>query len=284
MKESNRFTLDSLLVVLVVYEKSLLDVKFLSSVRNSGLRVEIFVYDNSQREQEKDVFDLNLKYVHNSNNPGVSTAYNIAFDYAKSSGKSAVLLLDQDTNFDSEILNYYIDKLNEHGEGYIYAPIITNSARNKIYSPSHMKCFVGKALVSKSFEYKEVYDLSNKSVINSGLLVPICIHDKIGGYNNRIKLDFSDIYFIEKYKEINRNVILMNCSIEHSLSGDDGVNFSAEMKRFPFYCVGALQLSQSMSKSTYYTVLRRTVRLVLKYRSFVPFFLFYKYFIKKEEI
>ncbi|QXN23787.1 hypothetical protein KVP08_014455 [Shewanella putrefaciens] len=69
-----------------------------------------------------------------------------AFQYAFENNKSAVLLLDQDTNFDSKELSLYIDKLNEYGDGFIYAPVITDADSSKIYSPSYMSFFCWKSV------------------------------------------------------------------------------------------------------------------------------------------
>lgn len=269
MNEFNKYTADSLLVVLVVYEKSLSNIFFLKSFYESD-NVDIFIYDNSLMPQINSYPHLNIKYVHDSSNPGVSTAYNKAFQYAFENNKSAVLLLDQDTNFDSKELSLYIDKLNEYGDGFIYAPVITDADSSKIYSPSYMSFFVGKALSVVDLNYSEIYNLSRKSIINSGLLIPLNINKTVGGYNNRIKLDFSDIYFVEKYKEINKNIILLDFNIKHSLSGDEGYNRNRELNRFKFYCVGARELSLSLDVNTLYTVFRRLIRLVIKYRTFEP--------------
>jgi hypothetical protein len=284
MNESNEFSIESLLVVLVVYEKSLSNICFLKSLYDINLNAEVFVYDNSLLPQKKAFPGLNIKYVHDSSNPGVSTAYNKAFQYANKNNKSAVLLLDQDTSFDPNYLPYYLNMYNKYGDNYIYAPIITDALACKVYSPSYMKSFVGKVSSIQDVNYSEIYSLSNKSVINSGLLIPLNIYKKIGGYNNKIKLDFSDIYFIEKYKKINDKIILLDCYIKHSLSGDEGLNITAEMKRFPYYCNGAIELTKSLKRSTIWTVFRRTTSLVLKYRTIAPILVFFRFYIMREKI
>ena len=284
MNKSNEYSIDSLLVVLVVYEKTLSNICFLKSLYDINIDVEVYVYDNSSLPQKEFLSGLNIQYVHDSSNPGVSTAYNKAFYYANKNNKSAVLLLDQDTSFDPNYLPYYLNMYNKYGDSFIYAPVITDALSCKVYSPSYMKYFVGKVSNIRDVSYREVYSLSNKSVINSGLLIPLEIYNKIGGYNSNIKLDFSDIYFIEKYKKINEKIILLDCYIKHSLSGDEGLNIDAEMKRFPYYCNGAIELTKSLNISTLWTVFRRTTSLVLKYRTITPIFVFFKYYIMREKI
>jgi len=278
---------NNILLTVVVYNKVFTDINIVSAILYNETNIDVFIYDNSDDEvfisKNKENSSL-VHYVHDKSNPGVSTAYNKAFQYAKENNKTAVLLLDQDTYFDHDWLSCYINKYNEYGEGYIYAPIITDADAKKVYSPSYMKSFIGKVSSTHDFNYCETYSLVDKSVINSGLLIPLHIFDRVGSYNERIKLDFSDIYFIEKYKEINKNIILIDLYMKHSLSGDEGANFIAEMKRFPYYCNGAVELSTSLNKSTLLTILRRTARLVIKYRSIIPFLLFYKYYIKRDEL
>ena len=45
-------------------------------------------------------------------------------------------------------------------------------------------------------------------------MIPLEMFKKIGG--------FSDIYFIEKYKELNSKIVLVDVSLIHSISGDEG--------------------------------------------------------------
>ncbi|WP_445777213.1 glycosyltransferase [Shewanella sp.] len=275
---------ECLLLVLVVYEKQLSDISLLKSLRNVKFNSEVFIYDNSLSPQQIPFLELNIKYVHDSSNPGVSTAYNKAFSYATQTNRSVVLILDQDTRFDPVNIPYYLAMYNKYGDSFIYAPIITDAFTSKVYSPSYMKSFVGKVSSVDDISYNETYSLYNKSVINSGLLVPLDVCKKVGGYNNNIKLDFSDIYFIEKYKEINDKVILLDCYIKHSLSGDEGLNITAEMKRFPYYCNGAIELTKSLKRSTVWTVLRRTISLVLKYRTITPILVFFRFYIMREKV
>ncbi|MFM5068830.1 glycosyltransferase [Aeromonas veronii] len=282
MNKLNNMAPINLLIVIVLYEKKISEISFLNKIKNSNTNIDILIYDNSFDPQV--CKGLNLTYYHDPSNPGVSTAYNYAFSYANENNKSAVLLLDQDTSFEPDSIYNYLSMYNKYGDLYIYAPIITDAFKNKVYSPSYMKNFVGKVSSFSEVKYKEVYEISNKSIINSGLLIPIKIFNKIGGYNDKIKLDFSDVFFIEKYRSINDTVILINCYIRHNLSGDEGLNFNAEMKRFPYYCNGAIELSKSLKVKTTWTVVRRTISLVSKYRSIIPVLIFLRFYVARERV
>ncbi len=219
----------NLLVVVVLYKK---EIKELFINRTSELSV--IVYDNSPLPQKS--LD-NVFYIHDPKNSGVSKAYNEGIKLAKELGKKYVLFLDQDTKFTLDMIEKY-EKLTEiYGEDYIYTSVI--GKENKIYSPFLEKNFRGRPQNKSEFKYLEVYNLDEKSIINSGMLVPLKIIDKIGTFNEKIKLDFSDMFFIDKYKKYKNEVILIDNFIEHSISGDEGKDKKRELNRFKFYCNGA---------------------------------------------
>lgn len=271
-------TLD-ILVVIVLFKKKISNLFFLSSTSRYEKIIEVFIYDNSPFQQSiPNITGYNLIYTHDPRNPGISYAYNQAILLAKKLNKKALIFLDQDTEFHPIFIEKYCNSYRKFGDEYIYAPIMYNSTNQKIYSPALSKGFVGKALNSEIFIFKEKYKIDNISLINSGLMVPISIFNLIGGYNDKIKLDFSDYYFIEKYKLSKKEVILINLYIQHSLSGDEGKNFFQEKIRYEYYYQGAIELENSLGISMIWPVLRRFLRLSIKYSTlkFLP--LFVKYF------
>ncbi|MGE6218108.1 hypothetical protein ACLH0F_21040, partial [Aeromonas media] len=167
----------------------------------------------------------------------------------------------------------------EFGNKFIYAPCVCNVENDKQYSPAYMNRFVGHVLPFNKVYSAQLYQLNSRSVINSGLMIPTSIFEKIGGYNQDIKLDFSDVYFIEKYKENNNNLVLLPVELIHSLSGDEGYDKARELHRFKYYCIGARELTTSLEKNTLYTVIRRMVRLVVKYRTLNPLATVAKYYL-----
>ncbi|MCS6209211.1 glycosyltransferase [Shewanella baltica] len=278
---------NDILIVVVVYNRSIENVKIISKVLNSHFGIELYIYDNSLVPDvsfSTEVADRQCRYISDPSNSGVSKAYNLAFEYAISKDKHYVLILDQDSQFELAFLERYFDAVQQYGVSFIYSPLVCDAAKTKIYSPAKLNNFVGHSEVYEKKLAPVIVDISNRSVINSGLMIPVSIFSKIGGYNNKIKLDFSDVYFIEIYKIFNKSVVLVDVELLHSLSGDEGPKFLTEMKRFPYYCIGALELTKSLNKSTLWTVLRRTVRLVIKYRNFSPILLFFKYYVKGENI
>lgn len=271
----------NILIVLVVYEKKLNEISFLKEIDHARNEIDLYIHDNSSESQAIPVMD-GLIYFHDSKNNGVSHAYNRGYEIAIKKNKKCILLLDQDTNFKINDLSEYKKWYLKYSDEFIYAPSICDCKKQKLYSPASLINFVGRVQSYKKFDSAQLYLLDNRSVINSGLMIPLTIFKQIGGYNEKIKLDFSDVYFIERYKIINNYLILLPLVLIHSLSGDEGMNKVAELSRFKFYCEGAVELAISLNKSTLWSVIRRMLRLNVKYLSLMPIFIFINYYVLRK--
>lgn len=273
-----------MLVGIVVYKKRLETIKILDEISKSVECIDVAVFDNSPLSQEQQVISTNIIYFHDSNNVGVSAAYNHIFDYARSSNKKVVLLLDQDTEFSVKYLKVYLNNYQRYGDDYLYVPSACDHARTKIYSPARMMSFVGHVQKYVKQNSECIFSLNGFSVINSGLMIPIAMYDQINGFNEKIKLDFSDVYFIEKYKAINQSIVLVPIEMEHALSGDEQPDKDKELHRFKYYCNGAKELAISLHVSTDYTCLRRMIRLMTKYFTIQPVITYVKYYLGEEKV
>ena len=85
-----------ILCVIVLYKCKLENSKSYQSLLQNNEET-IFVYDNSPISQE--VHGENIVYIHDSQNGGLSVAYNKAAQYARCNRFDWLLLLDQDTTF-----------------------------------------------------------------------------------------------------------------------------------------------------------------------------------------
>jgi len=264
--------MNDILIILVCYNVELKNLDLIKNLQGQ----DILVYDNSINKQ---VVNKKIYYYHNPNNPGVSKAYNYGIRLARKLKKKYVLLLDHDTKFSTDNLSEYLKMSEKYGEDYIYAPII--SGNGKIYSPFLETGIRNLTQNPDTFQYEEEYKLDNKSLINSGLMIPLKIIEMIGGFNEKIKLDFSDIYFISKYKEFRNEIILVNVEMNHGLSGDEGLDKNKELNRFKYYCNGAREYKESSGlifKLNLF-VLFRMIRLMMKYRSVTPIGIVTKYYL-----
>lgn len=267
---------EKLLIILVIYNK---DINSIDLLKNQDY--DFFVYDNSRESQ---VNNFKVKYVHNSSNIGVSAAYNAGIKYARELGKRYILLLDQDTNFKLTILYEYQKMIEKYGDGYIYSPILYGDKR--IYSPYNIEKYRGTSIKDSDFEYSEIYSLKKQSIINSGMLIPLKVIDAVGFFNPDIKLDFSDTYYMTRYKEVNRNIILINTRVKHELSADEEKDCSRELNRFKFYCNGAKALKESLKlgNEIILQAFYRAIKLVVRHRKLSPFIIFKDFCIGDEKI
>lgn len=278
--------MNKLLLIVVIYNKSIKDLSILNtSLLDNKSIFDLYIYDNSKKAQEVSSYpNFNIYYKHNAANSGVSRAYNEGTKKAKELGKKLILVLDQDTNFTLEDIEKYMLRYNIYGNDFLYAPVICNENRTKVYSPAYLKNFVGKIQAFNSFQFSTEYSLQGKSLINSGLMIPIEIFEKIGGYNEKLKLDFSDIYFIEKYKELNPKIILVDVYLKHSISGDEGEDFAREYSRFRYYCSACKELERTLNTTVLWSPFRRLLRLILKYKRLSFIRIFFEYYLKGKEI
>lgn len=273
----------NLLISIVIYNKKISDLTILKKIPNKN--IDIFIYDNSKLPQEIPTFEnVNIYYEHDANNSGVSRAYNQAYKKAKELNKTLLLVLDQDSSFEFSFIEQYMKMYKEYKNDYIYAPIVCDEKKTKIYSPAFLNNFVGKVQSFEKFVYEERYSLVDKSVINSGLMIPLEMFEKIGGYNEKLRLDFSDIYFIEKYKELNSKIVLVNVYLKHSISGDEGKDFFREHNRFRYYCSASKEVGISLDTIVFWSPFRRLIRLTLKYKNTKFIKIFYDYYLKGKEI
>lgn len=275
--------MSDLLISIVIYNKNILDLTILKSLHNE--RIDIFIYDNSNLPQEVPVLEnVKIFYEHDEKNSGVSRAYNQAYKKAKELNKKLLLVLDQDSSFELNFIEQYMKMCEVYKNDFLYTPIVCDENKTKIYSPAFLSNFVGKTQSFENFVYKEIYSLDGQSVINSGLMVPLELFERVGGYNEKLKLDFSDIYFIEKYKEINQKIILVNVYLKHSISGDERKDYFKEYSRFRYYCSASKEIGKSLNTTVLWSPLRRLIRLILKYKKLSFIKIFFEYYLKGKEV
>lgn len=265
--------LDSLLIVLVLYKSDLETSESFQSIENclrtSGSIVDVFVYDNSPQQINQVLNNHKSKvyYVWDYSNPGVSKAYNEGLDYAKKCGKQWLLLLDQDTIFDSNFLIKYYDACVSNPDISLFAPILTLDS-GEIYSPCGYR--FPRTFILQKID-GGITNIKNLSLLNSGLLISIDTFQKVGGYDERLKLDFSDFEFIDRYRKISSLFVIVDTVAIHGFSAvQDKVD--ASVARFGRYCQSIIimcSIRPSFLEKTMLiaTSLLRSIKLSLKFKS-----------------
>lgn len=273
--------LDSLLVILVLYESDLETSESFQSVEtcleSTNSTVDIFIYDNSRQKTNSllNIYNSKIYYVWDSSNPGVSKAYNEASSVAKQLNKKWLLLLDQDTDFPTDILMKYYLATIEQSSIYLFAPIL-KSRSGKIYSPC-------KYIFSRGFSPKTfsggAKSCRGLSLLNSGMLITLDTFVNTGKYDENLKLDFTDAEFIERYKKIYDFFFIIDVEAIHDFS-DFTDELSNSLSRYTRYC-DSVSYMKSISSSFFdrITLLifscTRALKLSIKFKSldfFIPLF------------
>ena len=246
--DHNKYSFEDFLIVIVLYKVNLKDsTSFitLSKANPNKSAIDLFVYDNSPtKSQENTDFVLhgfNVHYVSDNENPGVSKAYNNGVKYAKVKNKKWVLFLDQDTTLSDTILQSFLKAINREPEIKIFATTLFDQKKNLV-SPS---LYFFKRGFRLSNVPSKVCSLNKITPINSSLLVSIEVFDKVGMYNENIKLDFSDHEFMGRVRKVYDKFYVIEEDNYHSLSSSDETDLNSIKKRFEFFCNGALEAGRT---------------------------------------
>lgn len=271
--------LNEILAIIVVYRCDPVCADSIISLSRSlefcGNKLDVMIYDNSPFPQH---IPLQIKgfsriiYQHNPSNPGVSVAYNEGAKIARESGKKWLLLLDQDTVFPVTAMNIYADAIKSNPGTRFFAPVLMSNG--VVCSP----CFyVGGIGFRLSEKVTGIMSLKRRSVLNSGALVKLEAFDAIGGFDERIQLDFSDHDFCHRFSKRYEDIFILDMVCEHGFSDNEKISEENARSRFDFYCRGARYSSKSFF--TYGTfliaVVVRFLFLSLRYRTwcFLPIML-----------
>jgi GT2 family glycosyltransferase len=279
--------IDQIIAVVVIYNAKIEESKTLISLAKSlalnSKTMDLIVYDNSlqpcfENSSSFVVGFFNIHYVHDPSNPGVSKAYNFSAHYAQKLKKRWILLLDQDTIFPIDAISSYISGIQSHPDIKLFTPILKLSD-DTIISPSNYRFKRGFALKNIS---PGLHSLKNISPLNSGMLINIDAFTSVGGYNEKVKLDFSDFQFIERFKKWFDQFYVLNVICLHDFSNEETSSVKLN-NRFRFYCEGAKNSERGSfgDRFIYFmVVLLRATKLVYRTKNIVFYKTFLNYYLR----
>jgi len=268
------YTFDEVLIVLVLYGIELQhSPSFRSLVKcNKEKRgIDLMVYDNSPGQNsetkyfEKEKFRITC--INDPKNPGVSKAYNCGIALAKEKNKKWILFLDQDTTLDESLLDKFLEAINSHRDIQIFATTLFDSDHNLI-SPSR---YFFKRGFARSTPPIGKCKLNKTRPINSSVLISTEIFEKVGWYNPKIRLDFSDHEFFDRVSKRTKYLQVVASKSFHSLSTSDETNIEKIKIRFGFFCEGAHVAAKNspLSRFQYFVVcIFRALKLSIKFKTF----------------
>ncbi len=259
---------ESLQVIIVIYNLSLKESESFRSIHDferGDLDLDVLVYDNSKKPQPvPKTKGLKIEYIHDPHNPGVSKAYNVGASHAHRNLKKWILLLDQDTALPPKILVDYQEAIDKNKEIRLFVPIL-KLKDGKVFSPCRYR-------LKRGFHLEKIengiYSLWNLSPVNSGMMVDLLVFLEVGGYNERVKLDFSDFQFIERFRENHNKFYVLDTICYQDFSDDEG-SYISQVNRYKYFCEGAKNIDKkSFWEWAQYSavVFLRGIKLSIRYR------------------
>lgn len=239
----------------------------LSALAQADEKATLFIYDNSPKSQliiHEDLYWLEVKYIHDSNNSGLSKAYNEGAKFANTKCIPWIILLDQDTEFDKEYLNKVNTALVKYPEIVLFVPMLKLKSGNS-FSPVKYK--YKRAFPVELLE--GIHSLTSFAPVNSGMVINIEAFKRVGGYNEQIKLDFADFQFIERLNKRYDEFYLLDSIAVQDFSNDEP-DLNKNISRFIMYldCAKNCTRASFMDNVYYfYVVARHTTALTLKFKS-----------------
>ena len=237
-----------LVIVIVLYHTELADSKSYQSVSKAFKTyaadhrpIDLIVVNNGPLSitinEDDPLFRFHFKEL--LDNPGVSKAYNIAAALAGDLQKRWLLILDQDTHLPPDFWNQYCQSIRGYPNMPVYAPRLY--ADNILISPCGYRYYRGYLLTDLA---AGTHPMQGRNVLNSGLLIDVNAFRRVEGYDEKVRLYFSDFVFFDRLKEQYTTFAVVDVNLQHELSSTDYSAQSTAVQRFSLYCEGARAASK----------------------------------------
>ncbi len=263
--------LDLLLVVIVIYRQKIESTaawkSLLDEATGMGHPISLLAYDNGHTGSKLPTAKcIQLHYHRNGRNPGVSAAYNHANRVAIGLGKLWLLLLDQDTEVPKGTLARYQEAIQHFPEECLFAPRVFDRAG--LLSPYKYRLGGGRRL---KVVKPGLIPLKLYKVVNSGLLVRCRTFEAVGGFDENVPLDFSDLAFLVRAENEVQHICLVDATVNTHFSGTAGFLTATEaLSRFGKYCLGARSFAFATGRfhELRFRSLARAIKMSIRYRHF----------------
>lgn len=277
------------LAILVLYKQELDDSLTLQSLNQElevlNANLDLVVYDNSPTksfgEHSFAYKRFNVTYIHDESNSGLSRAYNTGAEIAHRSGKTWLILLDQDTKFSDGFLSHISRAIKKNPKIQIFTPILKlNDGR--IFSPCISRHKRGYPVKRIAPGLKSLWIFSP---VNSGVVINTHLFHKTGGYNERLKVDFCDFQFFEKVRLYDHNFFVVNSFAYQDFSAFEP-SVQKQRIRFRIYLEDAGNCNKprlSDKLGFFYAVSRHTLGLCWKLKEVSFLGMYIKMYLLKKK-
>ncbi|WP_073369822.1 hypothetical protein [Flavobacterium fluvii] len=265
---------NSVLFAIVTYKEKYFEcLSFLSLFQSFGVygkgKLNVFIFDNTDFDEWNvtinEMRDVNINYFHQKDNRGISFAYNRIYDFAKNNNFEWIVFLDQDTTLPVETYDVYSKKALNDKQQMLAAPLVFSN--EKIISPSKTNFY--QKLISKPI-VPGVLDLKNTTCINSGLMVATHLYGAVGGYNEKLKLDFCDHDFIDRAKKEVNSFEVLKLKFVQDFSSDNNTKIQS-ISRYKIFVKDYKNYSKTRNKLLLFIKidLKHLLKLTYKFRTLV---------------
>lgn len=269
--------MSSVLAVIVIYNTEISE----STAFNSLYRIhelDFVIYDNSPYHQEYKSDNRIKYYIHDKDNGGLSKAYNIAAAYAHKHSYEWILIADQDTCFPLDLLKTYTKAIREYPNIRLFIPQVRVD-NGKYLSPVPMKHYNAKLRDTCT---SGLIDLAKFAIINSGLLINTAAFLSVGGYNEKVWLDFSDFQFIERFSQKFNTAFVADAVCVQSFSNEEQT-INQKLSRYKLFCTSLKHYKPiNRSNKLWISVVafKRCISLCLQARKFTPLHIFLNNYLR----
>ena len=202
LKIKLKYIMPKLVVIIILYnptEENINHILFLQKFNHF-----IYIYDNS--ENIKSIFKTfhqfnNIKYFNDGKNEGIPSRLNQGCKLAIEENFDWVMFLDQDTIFTE---HHFIDYIARSFNLNVNEP-------NAFYSAYYVEGYL------KNENSNENYCELN-CMITSTCLMPLSIYEKIGNFDEKLFIDFTDLDYSIRANYINiKQILIRNINIIHTI-------------------------------------------------------------------
>ena len=200
---------NSIVAVIVLYNKYLPDSITYQSIRNLQDQVEILVIDNSDTKNSgSDIFCKRnkIRYISMNENKGLSKAYNCAIDNIN--GADVLILLDDDTEVTKPYFEQLFRALKRYPDIDIFAPVIRGQD-GVSYSPNEFHFLKNKLLSDPN----QTVSPNLFNAIAGCLAIRTRVFDYYR-YNETLFVDQVDQFFFCEQRALGRSFMKLNVEIK----------------------------------------------------------------------
>lgn len=253
----------SILPIIVLYNVDFHETNVYRTLLSHVLGLKILLYENSQKPLNQQYESESVCYYHNPQNGGVSAAYNYGASRARRMGDfDAILLLDEDTQFESDFIMKLQAALTAHPETNLFVPQIFYLG-DLPFSPIHREFRLKRGAILQ----EGIYRLDKYLPVNSGACIRLSAFEKVGGYNPDIRLDFADFDFFSRMAVFFNSLYCVSSTAYQSFSNEEK-QVDKLYGRYQLYIEGARVARRNplIRTMVFVEVLRHTLALTVRTR------------------